>query len=240
MRHANTKKKLGRTAAHRKATMQSLSSALIRHKRIKTTLPKAKALRSFVEPIINRAKEDTTHNRRQAFRYLQDKEAVKALFGEVAGTLGERPGGYTRVVKLGMRPGDAAEMAVIELVDFNDVKPEGTAGGRKKTRRGGGRGRRRSGGAKQAKATQPQAEEPQAEAPAETSAEAPAEAPEEQEAEAVASDAANPEATGNPQVPLTPQEGEHGDAEQGAAPGTGEPPPEAQSENQGRSGEHRG
>ena len=144
MRHANTTKKLGRSAAHRKATLQSLSSALLRHKRITTTLPRAKALRSFVEPIINRAKEDSTHNRRQAFRHLQDKEAVKALFGEVAGVLGDRPGGYTRVVKLGMRPGDAAEMAVIELVDFNDVRPEGAAGTKRKTRRSTGRSRSRS------------------------------------------------------------------------------------------------
>lgn len=142
MRHANTTKKLGRTASHRKAMMQSLSAALIRHKRITTTLPKAKALRSFVEPIINRAKEDSTHTRRQAFRHLQDKEAVKTLFGEVAGVLGDRPGGYTRVVKLGMRPGDAAEMAVIELVDFNDVRPEGAAGTKRKTRRSTGRTRR--------------------------------------------------------------------------------------------------
>src|SRR5690606_9426647 len=147
MRHANTTKKLGRTAAHRKATLQSLSTALLRHKRITTTLPKAKALRSFVEPIINRAKEDTTHNRRQAFRHLQDKEAVKVLFGEVAGSLGDRPGGYTRVVKLGLRPGDAAEMAVIELVDFNDVKPEG-GGTKRKTRRSSGRSRRPAGSAK--------------------------------------------------------------------------------------------
>jgi large subunit ribosomal protein L17 len=156
MRHANTKKKLGRDASHRKATLASLSTALITHKRITTTLPKAKALRSFVEPLINRAKEDTTHNRRQVFRRLQDKEAVKALFGEVAGVLGDRPGGYTRVVKLGQRPGDAAEMAVIELVDFNNVKPEGAAGPKRKTRRS----RRRTGGAAEAKPAPPQAKTP--------------------------------------------------------------------------------
>jgi len=135
MRHANRIKKLGRTSAHRKATLAALSSALLEHKRITTTLPKAKALRSFVEPIINRAKDDTTHNRRQAFRRLRNKEAVKTLFGEVAEVLGSRPGGYTRVVKLGQRSGDAAEMAIIELVDFNDVKPEGASVGKKKTRR---------------------------------------------------------------------------------------------------------
>ncbi|MCH8030338.1 MAG: 50S ribosomal protein L17, partial [Bacteroidetes bacterium] len=135
MRHAKRIKKLGRTSAHRKATLAALSSALIEHKRITTTLPKAKALRSFVEPIINRAKDDTTHNRRQAFRRLRNKEAVKTLFGEVAEVLGSRPGGYTRVVKLGQRSGDAAEMAIIELVDFNDIKPEGATSGKKKTRR---------------------------------------------------------------------------------------------------------
>jgi large subunit ribosomal protein L17 len=154
MRHANTTKKLGRSAPHRKATLAALSSALITHKRITTTLPKAKALRSFVEPLINRAKEDSTHNRRQVFRRLQDKEAVKVLFGEVAGVLGDRPGGYTRVVKLGQRAGDAAEMAVIELVDFNDVKPDGAAGTKRKTRRG----RRRAGAADaEAKPAQPKA-----------------------------------------------------------------------------------
>lgn len=115
--------------------MAAMSSSLIEHKRITTTLPKAKALRSFIEPIINRAKEDTTHNRRQAFRRLRSKEAVKVLFSEVAEVLGDRPGGYTRVVKLGQRGGDSAEMAVIELVDFNDVKPEGSGSGKKRTRR---------------------------------------------------------------------------------------------------------
>lgn len=148
MRHQNKIKKLGRTAAHRKATLAALSSALIEHKRIETTLPKAKALRSFVEPIINRAKEDTTANRRQVFRRLQSKEAVKELFGDIAASVGDRPGGYTRVIKLGLRQGDGAEMAVIELVDYNDVQPEGGTSGRKRTRRGGSGGgrRRRSGG----------------------------------------------------------------------------------------------
>ena len=143
MRHQKTIKKLGRTAAHRKATLAALSSALIEHKRIETTLPKAKALRSFVEPIINRAKDDSTASRRQAFRYLRNKEAVKELFGDIAAQIGDRPGGYTRVVKLGLRKGDNAEMAIIELVDYNDVQPEGGTT-RKRTRRGSGGGRRRS------------------------------------------------------------------------------------------------
>jgi large subunit ribosomal protein L17 len=144
MRHQKKIKKLGRTAAHRKATLAAMSSALIEHKRIETTLPKAKALRSFVEPIINRAKDDSTASRRQAFRYLRNKEAVKELFGDIAAHVGDRPGGYTRVVKLGLRQGDGAEMAVIELVDYNDVQPEGGTSGRKRTRRSSGGGRRRS------------------------------------------------------------------------------------------------
>lgn len=144
MRHQHKGFKLGRTSAHRKATMASMSSALIHHKRITTTLTKAKALRMFVEPIINRAKDDSTHNRRQAFRYLRDKHAVTILFNDVAEKIADRPGGYCRIVKLGQRAGDSAEMAIIELVDYNDVRPEGSAGGRtKKTRRAG---RRRSGG----------------------------------------------------------------------------------------------
>ena len=126
--------------------MASMSVALITHKRITTTLPKAKALRIFVEPIINKAKEDSTHNRRQAFRYLRDKHAVTELFENVSSRIADRPGGYCRIVKLGQRAGDSAEMAMIELVDYNDVRPEGSSGGRtKKTRRAGRR--RSSGGA---------------------------------------------------------------------------------------------
>ncbi|ARA91813.1 50S ribosomal protein L17 [Rhodothermaceae bacterium RA] len=148
MRHRNKGYKLGRTSAHRKATLAALSTALIEHKRITTTVTKAKALRMFVEPLINRAKVDSTHNRREVFRHLQNKAAVKELFGEIATQIGDRPGGYTRIVRLGQRAGDGAEMAIIELVDYNDVKPEGSAGsGRKRTRRGGGRGRRRRSGA---------------------------------------------------------------------------------------------
>ena len=142
MRHQKKIKKLGRTAAHRKATLAAMATALIEHKRIETTLPKAKALRSYVEPLINRAKEDTTNNRRQVFRRLQSKEAVKELFGDIASQIGDRPGGYTRVVKLGLRQGDAAEVAIIELVDYNNVKPDGSGSGKKKTRRSGGRRRK--------------------------------------------------------------------------------------------------
>ncbi|MEM6325740.1 MAG: 50S ribosomal protein L17 [Bacteroidota bacterium] len=188
MRHANKKKRIGRSASHRKATLQALSTALIRHKRIETTLAKARALRPFVEPILNRAKDDSTASRRQAFRRLQDKEAVKTLFSDVADAIGDRPGGYTRIVKLGQRAGDAAEMAVIELVDFNDVKPEGSSGPKRKTRRS----RRRSGGSQAAPAAAPlqaaPAEEPEAEAPETTEAEATPE-PETLDAEALTEEA---------------------------------------------------
>jgi large subunit ribosomal protein L17 len=141
MRHGKKVKKLGRTAAHRKATLVALSNALIGHKRITTTFAKAKALRGFVEPLINRAKEDTVHNRRQVFRYLRDKESVTELFDNVAEKVGDRNGGYTRVIKLGRRQGDGAEIAVVELVDYNDIKPAGSRGAdtRKRTRRGGRR-----------------------------------------------------------------------------------------------------
>ena len=136
MRHQKTVKKLGRTHAHRKATLAAMSTALIRHHKITTTLPRAKALRVYVEPILTRAKEDTTANRRQVFRHLQDKEAIKELFGAVASAIGERPGGYTRIVKLGQRPGDGTEMAVIELVDFNTTGEQAAKKGtRRRTRR---------------------------------------------------------------------------------------------------------
>ena len=144
MRHSKKGFKLGRTSAHRKATLTALSTALIRHKRIETTLTKAKALRMHVEPIINRAKEDTTHNRREAFRALGDKYAVTELFTDVAGKIADRPGGYTRIVKLGQRAGDSAEMAVIELVDYNDVRPDGASSGTKKKTRRAGRSRGKS------------------------------------------------------------------------------------------------
>ncbi len=147
MRHQHKGFKLGRTHAHRQATLAALSSALIEHKSIRTTVTKAKALRMYIEPLVTRSKEDTTHNRREVFRYLQNKHAVTELFTEVVPKVGDRPGGYTRVVKLGPRSGDGAEMAVIEFVDFNESEVESTSSGRsRRTRRGGGgrRGRRRS------------------------------------------------------------------------------------------------
>ena len=150
MRHQHKGFKLGRTSAHRKATMSAMSTALIKHKRITTTHAKAKALRLYVEPLISRAKEDTTHNRRQVFRRLQDKHAVTELFGDIAERVGSRPGGYTRIVKIGQRAGDSAPMAIIELVDYNDVKPDGSSSRRRKTRRSRSR---RSGGSAAAAAT---------------------------------------------------------------------------------------
>lgn len=137
MRHLKKGYTLGRNASHRKATFQALSVALIKEKRIKTTLTKAKALRSFIEPLITKAKNDTAHNRRQVFSKLQNKDAVTVLFDEVGPEASDRPGGYTRVLKLGHRSGDSAEIAVMELVDYNDVKPETSKETRKKTRRAG-------------------------------------------------------------------------------------------------------
>jgi large subunit ribosomal protein L17 len=136
MRHLVKGRKLGRTSSHRNATMKALSVALIKEHRIVTTLPKAKELRTFVEPLITRAKEDTSHNRRKVFSQLMDKKAASLLFDEVALKAKDRPGGYTRVIKIGTRSGDGAEMAVIELVDYNDIKPEDSTK-KKRTRRAG-------------------------------------------------------------------------------------------------------
>lgn len=144
MRHRTKRHKLGRTSAHRKRTLAALSNALIEHKHIKTTIAKAKAMRPFVEPLITRAKTDTEHNRRQVFRYLQDKKAVTTLFDDIAEQVGDRPGGYVRIIKLGQRNNDGSEMALVELVDYNDVQPASTggSGGGGSTRRGSGKGHR--------------------------------------------------------------------------------------------------
>ncbi len=140
MRHGDKIKNLSRTASHRKALLNNLACQLIQHKRIVTTLAKAKALRVFIEPLITKGKENTTHQRRVVFSYLQDKEAIIELFGPVAERVAGRPGGYTRIIKLGTRIGDNAETAMIELVDFNEVYGKGKGelkeAGRR-TRRGG-------------------------------------------------------------------------------------------------------
>jgi large subunit ribosomal protein L17 len=139
MRHGNKVNKLGRTASHRRALMANLTISLIAHKRITTTLAKAKALRAYAEPIITKAKNDTTHSRRTVFAYLRDKDSIRELFSTIAEKVANRPGGYTRILKLGTRMGDNAEMAMIELVDFNEYtdrigKKEKTA--KTRTRRG--------------------------------------------------------------------------------------------------------
>lgn len=136
MRHQVKGSKLGRTSAHKKATMRSLSISLLTHNRIVTTLAKAKELRRYVEPLINRAKEDTMHNRRQVFSFLQDNFTTSRLFDEIGPKVGDRPGGFTRVIRVGYRMGDSADRAVIELVDYNDVKPGDVARKKKRTRRG--------------------------------------------------------------------------------------------------------
>jgi len=121
MRHGKKFNHLGRTASHRSALLSNMACSLIEHKRINTTVAKAKALRVYVEPLLTKAKEDTTHNRRIVFSYLQSKEAVTELFRSVAPKIAERNGGYTRIIKTGFRQGDAADMALIELVDFNEL-----------------------------------------------------------------------------------------------------------------------
>jgi large subunit ribosomal protein L17 len=168
MRHGNKINHLSRTTAHRAALLRNLSNALISHKRIVTTLAKAKELRVFIEPLVSKSRVDITANRRLVFSRLQRKEIVKELFGVVAPKVGERPGGYTRILKLGPRRGDAAEMALIEFVDFNElyVKPskekEGT-GRRRRSRRGGGGSKPGAGPVATAPA-QPEAVEPVVEA----------------------------------------------------------------------------
>jgi len=138
MRHGDKIKNLSRTKSHRDALLSNLAVALITHKKIVTTVAKAKALRVYVEPLITKSKTNTTHQRRVVFSYLQDKEAITELFSTIAEKIAGRPGGYTRIIKLGARTGDNAEMALIELVDFNDIYSKGkseTKEATKKTRR---------------------------------------------------------------------------------------------------------
>ena len=135
MRHNKKFNHLGRTASHRSAMLSNMAISLIKHKRITTTLAKAKALKKFVEPLITRSKNDTTNSRRVVFRYLQDKEAVSELFKEISVKIGDRPGGYTRVIKLGFRKGDAAPIAFIELVDYDENMAKTPKAEVKKTRR---------------------------------------------------------------------------------------------------------
>jgi large subunit ribosomal protein L17 len=136
MRHGKKHNHLGRTTSHRKAMLANMTCSLIEHKRINTTVAKAKALRVFVEPLITKSKTDTTHNRRVVFSYLRDKYAVTELFKEISVKVADRPGGYVRIIKLGNRQGDNAPMAMVELVDYNEIyNPKGKKA-KKSTRRG--------------------------------------------------------------------------------------------------------
>lgn len=157
MRHNKGFNHLGRKTGHRKAMLANMASSLILHKRIETTLPKARALREYVEPLITKSKEDTTHSRRIVFSYLKQKQAVTELFRVIAPKIAERPGGYTRILKIGFRPGDAADMAMIELVDFNEAA---LAAAPKKEEK---KATRRSRAKKAAPAAEAQAEAPAAE-----------------------------------------------------------------------------
>ncbi|MBR0520654.1 MAG: 50S ribosomal protein L17 [Spirochaetales bacterium] len=156
MRHNKAINHLGRKSSHRKALMANMASSLIKHKRIQTTVAKAKALKTYVEPLITKSKEDTTHSRRGGFSYLKDKEAVKEMFGVNAPKVADRPGGYTRVHQTGFRLGDGADMALIELVDFNEAA---LASAKKEEKKATRRSR--------AKKAAPAAEAAPAEAPAE-------------------------------------------------------------------------
>ena len=138
MRHNKKFNHLGRKSGHRKAMLANMASSLILHKRIETTVAKAKALRVYIEPLLTKSKDDTTHSRRMVFSYLKQKEAVAELFRTIAPKIADRPGGYTRVLKTGFRQGDAADMAMIELVDFNELYNGGKKEVKKaKSRRGG-------------------------------------------------------------------------------------------------------
>jgi large subunit ribosomal protein L17 len=139
MRHAKKNNHLGRTSAHREAMLSNMAASLLLHKRISTTLAKAKELRKYIEPLITRGKEDTTHSRRVVFSYLQNKFAVSELFREISQKIGDRPGGYTRILKTGFRKGDNAEMCIIELVDYNETYTGDEKKKTVKTRRGRGK-----------------------------------------------------------------------------------------------------
>lgn len=147
MRHGDKVNNLGRTASHRKSLLSNMATSLILNKKINTTVAKAKALRTYVEPLINKSKEDTTHSRRTVFSYLQNKEAIKELFGAIAPRVATRLGGYTRILKTGFRYGDGAETCMIELVDFGYIAEEKTAQAkeesntRRRVRRGSGKGK---------------------------------------------------------------------------------------------------
>ena len=223
MRHGKKFNHLGRTAPHRKAMLSNMASSLILNKRITTTVAKAKALRQYVEPLLTKAKNDTTHSRRVVFSYLNNKYSVQALFDDVAQKIAERPGGYTRILKTGRRLGDSAEMCIIELVDYNELMLAESKPKKSKTRRS-----RRGGGKKaEGEAVQPQtkaeavateAEEPVEEAtpPAEEEPEATVEAATEevQEVAAVEAEAQVEEKTIEPKAESTEAEEEEKEADE--------------------------
>ena len=198
MRHGNKNNHLGRTTSHRKAMLANMATSLILHKRITTTLAEAKVLRGYVEPLLTKSKNDTTHSRRTVFSYLQDKDATTILFREIAEKIANRPGGYTRIVKLENRLGDNAEMAIIELVDYNTVYGADTAAAAKKSTR-------RRGGSSKTKAAAPAAAKEVA-APAEE-----AEVVEEVKAEAPVAEATETPATEAPATPENEENAEKGE-----------------------------
>lgn len=167
MRHGKKDNHLGRKSGHRQALLSNMASSLILHKRINTTVAKAKELRKYVEPLLTRAKDDSTHSRRMVFRHLQNKFAVTELFREVAGKIAERPGGYTRIIKTGNRLGDAAEMCMMELVDFNTLYVKEKSAGKKakSTRRGKRKPKAEASAEATAPSTEPQAEATEAASP---------------------------------------------------------------------------
>jgi len=195
MRHRKSFNHLGRTSSHRKAMLSNMAASLILHKRINTTVAKAKALRVYVEPLLTKAKEDTTHSRRVVFSYLQNKFAVTELFREISGKIAERPGGYTRVIKLGKRLGDNAEMAMIELVDYNEHMLAEKGSKKKKTTRRRGGSKKKAADTTVAETTAPKVEEPKAaEVKAEVKEEAKVEEKKEAKAEVKTEEKKAPEA----------------------------------------------
>jgi len=237
MRHNKSFNHLSRNSAHRKAMLSNMASSLIMHKRIETTTAKAKALKRYIEPLITRSKEDTTHSRRVVFSYLQDKEAVTELFREVSTRVADRPGGYTRIIRLGTRQGDSAEMCMMELVDFNELLLGEKAGAKKSA------SRRRRGAAKKkvegtaAAATVEEAPEEAAtgtetaeEAIAEAEVEAVEEAPAEAEVEAVEEAPVETEVEAVEEAPAEAEaETEESEAEDKAEAVEGEPAAEDKS-----------
>ena len=145
MRHRNKKIKLGRKKAHRSSMLANMACSLIEHKRINTTVTKAKALKRFIEPLVTKTKDDSTHNRRVVFKYLRNKESITELFRTISNKIGDRPGGYTRIIKLGKRMGDNADMALIEFVDFNELYSKSDSP-KKSTRRGRSKSKTKEGG----------------------------------------------------------------------------------------------